>query len=160
MKEATWVSSHFNAGISGDKEMIEMIIWLYETRKRVSWRIARALNCNTSTVCRILKRNKIPLLPHVSARNERHWNWQGGKTKTAEYIRFTPEYKQWRKAVFERDDYTCQICGKKGGKLVAHHIKEQSNYPELRIVLDNGQTLCKGCHKLTDNYGSKAKKMN
>lgn len=61
--------------------------------------------------------------------------------------RFTPEYKEWRKAVYERDDYTCQKCGKKGGNLNAHHIKAYAEYPDLRIELDNGITLCEECHK-------------
>jgi len=35
----------------------------------------------------------------------------------------TTEYIDWRKSVFERDDYTCCECGKQGGTLNAHHIK-------------------------------------
>ena len=62
-------------------------------------------------------------------------------------IRNSQEYKDWRKAVFERDNYTCQSCGKHGGKLNAHHIKPFKDYPKLRLVLDNGITLCAECHK-------------
>ena len=32
------------------------------------------------------------------------------------------EYYEWRKQVFERDNYTCQCCGKYGGSLAAHHL--------------------------------------
>ena len=57
------------------------------------------------------------------------------------------EYADWRKKVFERDDYTCQMCGKRGGKLNAHHIKEYAKYPNLRYEVSNGVTLCEKCHK-------------
>jgi 5-methylcytosine-specific restriction endonuclease McrA len=53
---------------------------------------------------------------------------------------------QWRKAVFMRDNYTCQHCQEKGARLEAHHIKEYSKFPELRTELTNGITLCYDCH--------------
>ena len=62
------------------------------------------------------------------------------------------EYKQWRKAVFERDSYTCVECHEVGGRLNAHHIKSWADYPKLRFELSNGATLCEECHKLTDTY--------
>lgn len=61
--------------------------------------------------------------------------------------RRTTEYTKWRKAVYERDNYTCAICGQVGGKLNAHHIKPFSKYKELRTSLENGITLCETCHK-------------
>lgn len=67
------------------------------------------------------------------------------------------EYTKWRKAIYERDEYTCQNCKKVGGKLQAHHIKSWKQYPELRLEINNGITLCEECHKLTDNYGGKAR---
>ncbi len=57
------------------------------------------------------------------------------------------EYKAWRKAVFVRDDYTCQICRRRGVKLNAHHIEPYAHCYELRYVLSNGLTLCEACHK-------------
>lgn len=51
-------------------------------------------------------------------------------------------------------------CGKHTIDLEAHHIKEQSRYPELIYELSNGLTLCHKCHKLTDNYGYKARWKN
>ena len=57
------------------------------------------------------------------------------------------EYKLWRNAVFERDNYTCQVCGARGVKVNAHHRKQYAFFPELRYDPDNGVTLCVPCHK-------------
>jgi len=66
-------------------------------------------------------------------------------------LRFTPEYRKWRKDVFKRDDYSCRRCGKRGGKLNAHHIKPFAQYPKLRFELSNGITLCEPCHRQIHN---------
>jgi 5-methylcytosine-specific restriction endonuclease McrA len=89
---------------------------------------------------------------------EKNPNWQGGITPINEAIRKTTEYRMWRVSVFKRDDYTCQICGKRGGRLHADHIKPFSLYPELRLAIDNGRTLCVECHSKTDTYGGKSHK--
>lgn len=58
------------------------------------------------------------------------------------------EYKEWRKSVYARDNYTCQMCGKPGrGDLQCHHIKTLQHYPELATDVANGITLCVGCHR-------------
>lgn len=49
-------------------------------------------------------------------------------------------------AVFERDDYTCQMCLVRGGILHADHIKSWKDYPDLRFELSNCRTLCRPCH--------------
>lgn len=61
--------------------------------------------------------------------------------------RHCTEYKAWRKSVFERDHYTCQVCGARGVKINAHHRKEYAFFPDLRYDLNNGVTLCVPCHK-------------
>jgi len=94
-------------------------------------------------------------IKHFSGEN--HWNWKGGITPINEKIRRTIEYEEWRKAVFERDNYTCQLCGEIGGVLHADHIKDFSSYPEFRFELSNGRTLCKNCHLKTDNWGMRGK---
>lgn len=61
--------------------------------------------------------------------------------------RNSPEYKLFRKFVYERDNYTCQHCFKRGGELNAHHIKRYKDHKKLRLTVSNGVTLCKKCHK-------------
>lgn len=72
-------------------------------------------------------------------------------------IRRSSRYKQWREAIFERDDYTCQMCFTRGGILNADHVKPFALFPDLRFDLDNGRTLCLPCHKLTPTYGAKTR---
>ena len=76
-----------------------------------------------------------------------------GRSSGKSPIKKTFLYKLWREKVFERDDYTCQICGIRGGEIQADHIKPQSVYPELRFELSNGRTLCRPCHMETDTWG-------
>lgn len=88
-----------------------------------------------------------------------HYNWQGGINSINDTIRHSFEIKEWRKNVFERDNFTCVDCGKKGGNLNAHHIKPFALYPDLRFELSNGITLCVPCHRKTFTYGSKSRKL-
>lgn len=84
--------------------------------------------------------------------------WKGGVTPQHLLLRNSPEYRIWREAVFERDNWTCVFCGRRsqvGDKVVLHadHIQPFADYPELRLDVNNGRTLCKDCHKTTDTYG-------
>lgn len=56
-------------------------------------------------------------------------------------------YKVWRTSVYERDNYTCQMCNARGCRLNAHHIKSYARFPSLRYDVSNGVTLCESCHK-------------
>jgi hypothetical protein len=75
--------------------------------------------------------------------------WKGGVTNNNKKVRNSLNYKLWRKAVFERDDYTCQFCDKRGGYLEADHIKPFAYFVNLRFELSNGRTLCLNCHRKT-----------
>ena len=81
--------------------------------------------------------------------------WRGGVTPLYKQIRDSIEYEEWRTKVFTCDNYTCQDCGQVGGYLQADHIKPFAFYPEHRFEVSNGRTLCQGCHRKTDTYGSK-----
>jgi len=82
---------------------------------------------------------------------------KGRKTNERILIMCSEKYQDWRMKVFVRDNFTCQVCKKVGGELQAHHIKGWKDYPKLRFNVDNGITLCKKCHYLTDNYGGRKK---
>lgn len=80
-------------------------------------------------------------------KGENNINWKGGISKENESIRTSHEYKLWRKACKERDNFICQKTGISGGRLEVHHIHNFADYPELRLAIDNGITLSKKAHK-------------
>lgn len=63
--------------------------------------------------------------------------------------RYTIAYIEWHDKVFKRDDNTCQHCGSIKS-LIAHHIKSYTEFPDLRIDINNGITLCRSCHNKHD----------
>lgn len=73
-------------------------------------------------------------------------NWKGGLTELIKGIRRSPEFYQWRKAVLEKDNHTCQDCGATE-KVDAHHIRSILDYPEGIFEIENGLALCGDCHK-------------
>lgn len=65
-------------------------------------------------------------------------------------------YRNWRKSVFDRDEYTCILCKQKWWYLHADHIKPFAHFKELRFDINNGRTLCVECHIKTDTYWYKS----
>ena len=113
------------------------------------------------------------ILPRAMIRGEKHPNWKGGTTPLYNMIRNCPLDEKWRKEIFERDNYTCQYCNRRGGNLEAHHhkrifaiilaeflkqynqfspIEDKETLMRLAIKYEpfwdigNGITLCKECH--------------
>lgn len=96
-----------------------------------------------------------------------YYGKRGRKTILAKRIKSTMTYKEWRKQVFQRDNWTCQDCGQKGNRLHPHHIKSFSkilNENKIKTLeesfsceelwdINNGITLCHICHKKTPTYG-------
>jgi hypothetical protein len=115
-----------------------------------------------------------------SRKGEKNPNWKGGTSNIRDLIRSLKEYKEWKKAVLKKCNYTCQKCGKRGGRnLDAHHFKKSyshivkdflNKYNQfspvedretlLRLAIshndfwniDNGIILCRSCHKEIENY--------
>jgi 5-methylcytosine-specific restriction endonuclease McrA len=108
--------------------------------------------------------------PHIVG--DKNPNWKGGVTKVQAQLRKCYKYRTWRREVFERDNYTCVECGTRGGDKNADHYPisfaqhlrriQEENDGKLLFEnalkdtslwdINNGRTLCIGCHKETDNY--------
>lgn len=86
----------------------------------------------------------------IEHRGENSSSWRGGVSEEWKVQRKRREYVEWRTLVYERDNYTCQCCGARGGRLNAHHLNSFASYPELRLNVDNGITLCAQCHDATE----------
>ena len=111
--------------------------------------------------------------PRPWARGENSPMWKGGTgRKLSQLIRQSLKYAIWRSDTFRRDNFTCQECGQIGGYLEVHHIDsfieivERNNITTLEQAencnelwdISNGKTLCKKCHKKTNNYGRRKSK--
>jgi hypothetical protein len=82
--------------------------------------------------------------------------WKGGITPFIVKARNNQDYFNWRKTIFERDNFTCQICKIKGKFLHGHHIVGVYERFDLIYEVDNGITLCKDCHiDFHNKYGRK-----
>lgn len=92
----------------------------------------------------LLPWNKGAKFPQFSG--EKNPSWKGGITPELKRLRNSSDFKWWRESVFKRDNWTCQKCKTRGAYLHPHHIKNFSEYPELRFETSNGITLCKNCH--------------
>lgn len=120
-------------------------------------------DCRKIIIHKNLKGNQYWKLRKENPVGEKHHNWKGGLTFWKKKIWDSAKYRNWRKAIFQRDNYTCRKCGEKGF-LEAHHTpigfaellrkyniktpEEALNCEEL-WKLDNGITLCRKCHDIT-----------
>lgn len=105
------------------------------------------------------KRIAIANLPK-NASGSNNGNWKGGKTKESRDFRTqqSRKFSKWRKAVLQRDGNRCKECGS-AKSLEAHHIISLAESKITAFLVMNGVTLCRECHKKTDNYCSRACKI-
>ena len=115
--------------------------------------------------------------PDMTGRNNPNWKMFGRehpkwtdfkKSPFYKSIRQLSKYVEWRKVIFERDNYSCRLCGKSKCYIEADH------YPKrfIDIIIDNdiqniedaikcaelwdvgnGRTLCSPCHRQTITWG-------
>jgi 5-methylcytosine-specific restriction endonuclease McrA len=58
--------------------------------------------------------------------------------------------KQFRDAVFKRDNYKCVMCGNKA--VDSHHITDRNEISNGGYVVENGISLCSECHIKAEEY--------
>ncbi|NWF96383.1 MAG: HNH endonuclease [Candidatus Thorarchaeota archaeon] len=115
--------------------------------------MAEILGVSPAAVWQLL--NKMGL---VSARNK-DWKMREASNRAIEYEKGR-EWRRKRKEIHERDNHTCQGCGRSpdkvnGVRLAVHHIvplaqwiyegRDPSEYPDDLLV-----TVCKKCHSIAD----------
>lgn len=112
-------------------------------------------------------------IPYLAIQGDKNPNWGKfgpahpkwtGKTPLRKSLRDCKPYKDWRIAIFRRDNYTCQICRVHGGYLEADHypdgfayIIQKNNINTFKDGIkckslwdiSNGRTLCRKCHDKT-----------
>lgn len=115
--------------------------------------------------------------PDMTGENNPNWGKFGKEHPKWEEVKKRPFYKsirqlfkyvEWRKSVFEIDNYSCRLCGVGGVYVEADHhpkrfvdIIRDNNIQTIddALVCDalwntgNGRTLCKPCHLKTLTWG-------
>ena len=160
----------------GQKNSLKAIEWRKKLHKnnigRPAWNKGKKLGYIPT---KAFKKGHIPyckIHPEIMLKGKNNPAWKGGITPLTKIIRYSSEAYNWRKKVFERDNFTCQDCHIKGGILHPHHKKEFSiilkeflqEYSQFSPIEDketlvrlaitykpfweisNGKTLCKECH--------------
>lgn len=76
--------------------------------------------------------------------------WIEDRSKLSQkQVRNDYAYQEWRKLVWARDGFTCQLKDNDcNGKIISHHILPWRDYPEKRYDINNGITLCRYHHPL------------
>ncbi|WP_435179646.1 HNH endonuclease [Halorussus sp. AFM4] len=78
---------------------------------------------------------------------EQHHQWEGGE------LNYGESWWRIRRKALERDDYTCQNCGKTADEIGrnpdVHHVEPVRNFERTQRAhtLDNVIALCRSCHR-------------
>lgn len=79
--------------------------------------------------------------------NNGKWIADRTKLKVGRTQAYDNRYRDWMKAVKNRDGWQCRIANRScSGRLEAHHILPWRSHAELRYEINNGITLCQYHH--------------
>lgn len=91
--------------------------------------------------------NKVRELQNKRVKEGKHNWWQGGKS----FEEYTTSWtKTLKLSIRERDNFTCQVCGKLQQNITfpVHHI----DYDKKNCDPENLITLCASCHSATNSH--------
>ena len=141
--------------VSSQRKYEEYVSCSFCSKKTKTWNTSRRRNKNfyCSRTCYSSSLKELT--------QEKSTRWEGGKTSLTIAIRTGHQYKDWRDSVFKRDNYMCQHCCQRGGRLEADHIITVSNIVRAFNIknitearenfflweISNGRTLCELCHR-------------
>lgn len=111
--------------------------------------------------------------PLHALRGDKNPSWKGGTVELRQKINKLFQYRQWRSDIYNRDNFTCVLCGNNiSGNLECDHypkpffeiIRDNKIDSTIKAMiceelwdLNNGRTLCKQCHRKTETYGRRKK---
>lgn len=126
----------------------------YQPRKKYCSQSCRSKDHADVNRANLLKIDRTKQKAIVSQRRgTAHPRWIADRTQiVGRHVRqfHDGDYKQWRKAVCDRDSWKCKLLGDDcSGRLEVHHILTWKNHPDLRYSVDNGICLCHFHHPKT-----------
>ena len=92
--------------------------------------------------------------PHTQ--QERASNWKGGITPKLQQRCSELWWRELRVIIYKRDNWTCQMCSKRGGALQCHHMVSEvdgGNHEPENLI-----TLCRVCHSKLDALNRRHRK--
>lgn len=112
------------------KKISERIKWMFKNDSEYKRKFQEA-NC----------RRSLPL--------DKNPNWRGGVTPmwAKERSTLSSQLATWSRLVRAKHYDKCKYCGSQK-QLEVDHIKSFKKYPNLRLDVNNGQLLCRPCHKI------------
>ena len=128
----------------------------YGYRRVHIWLERNGIHCNPKTVLRVM--NKYNLLSVIRRKRYVKYGEHLHRYPNLLNRNFTAERpnQKWVKDIYKKYNYTCQLSGQKGGKLVVHHLNGYNWDIKHRLDINNGIVITKELHILFHKlYGQK-----